>query len=119
MPRTKKIRKLMEEFPELRKKGLLIPEIAEKFGTHKSFVYKLLDDIAKQHNMRKEDLLEFPQKSHEGPRESKIKVLSNNIKNNERKNIKINFDNLEKEIKSCLELIEKTTNGGKTNGNNI
>lgn len=102
--KTERTKRMKQSFIALHNDGKSIKEIAEIFNLHYSTVYYALGDIAKENNLRREDLLE---RSREKAK-NKIRSRSYVRKEQMKPDVLItHLDKVKSEVRSIIEIIDQ------------
>ena len=92
---SERVNVMKKNFMTLHEQGYSIPEIAQKFNLSFCTVYRLLDEIAKENNLIREDLLQILRTPSE-----------EQLLRREHKKVHVDVQAMQKEFKMIDEILE-------------
>ena len=102
--KTERTKRMKQSFIALHNDGKSIKEIAEIFNLHYSTVYYALGDIAKENNLRREDLLERSREKAKNEIRPRSYIKKEQIKPDV---LITHFDKVKSEVRSIIEIIDQ------------
>ena len=104
---TERVKFYKENFMTLHDQGYLIPEIAEKSGITPRYGYMLLQEIADEHGVKREELLKIPNRKHQSSvsfTKASIQVVNSEELRKEFEETIINIDSILGNIEKMMEV---------------